>query len=46
MLRVDNFKLFLFFSAEYKGRDAGDFSEYSLVLCVILLSCEDATYSV
>lgn len=41
---VESENIIFFLSAEYKDRDADGFSEYSLVLCVILLSCEDATY--
>lgn len=43
---VESENIIFFLSAEYKDRDADGFSEYSLVLCVILLSCEDATYFV
>lgn len=41
MLRLDDFVLML-----NTKRDADGFSKFSLVLCVILLSCEGAMYSV
>lgn len=40
MLRLDDFVLML-----NTKRDADGFSKFSLVLCVILLSCEGAMYS-
>lgn len=35
-----------YFNTECKKRDADGFSKFSLVLCVIPLSCKGATYSV